>query len=130
MNLTSVIRSSAELVRYYQAGIVNSLFGYGLYAFFVAIGFNMYVAQVVAHVIGVAFNYLTYSRHAFRGSRANKARFILSYVANYFLGLVTLAGASIFIRSPYVAGFVALVVVSVVNYFVLKHLVFTAPAKA
>lgn len=130
MNLSSVIRSSAELVRYYQAGIVNSLFGYGLYAFFVAIGFNMYVAQIGAHVIGVAFNYLTYSRHAFRGSRAHKSRFILSYLGNYFLGLATLAGTSIFIRSPYLAGFIALVVVSVVNYFVLKHLVFTAPAKA
>ena len=130
MNLSSVIRSSAQLVRYYQAGIVNSLFGYGLYAFFVAIGFNMYVAQIVAHAIGVAFNYLTYSRHAFRGSRANKSRFILSYVGNYFLGLATLAGTSIFIRSPYLAGFIALVVVSAVNYFVLKHLVFTAPAKA
>ena len=41
--------SLGQLWRYYQAGIVNTAFGYGLYAAFVAAGLNMYVAQIVAH---------------------------------------------------------------------------------
>jgi len=118
------IGSLQRLWRYYQAGIVNTAFGYGLYALFVTAGFNMYVAQISAHVIGVAFNYLTYSRYAFRDSRGSKSRFIFSYAVNYLMGLASLATAAQFIRSPYVAGAIAVLFLSFVNYFILKHFVF------
>lgn len=121
-------RRLAELWRYYQAGVVNTLFGFGLYALLVRAGLNMYAAQVIAHVLGVAFNYLTYSRHVFRDAAPAKGRFALSYVVNYLLSLAALALVSQVVRSPYVAGAVATVVVSLVNYFALRHLVFTRAA--
>jgi putative flippase GtrA len=117
--------SSARRVwRYYQAGIVNTLFGYGMFALFVKLGLNMYVAQICAHVLGVAFNYFSYSRHVFHDSEASKPRFIASYAFNYLLGLASLAAVSQVIASPYVAGIVSIVFVSLVNFFVLKNLVF------
>jgi putative flippase GtrA len=126
--MTAATMSSAKrLWRYYQAGIVNTAFGYCLYAAFVALGINMYLAQIVAHLLGVMFNYLTYSRHAFHDSTVSKGRFIASYAANYLLGLAALSGASQFIASPYLAGFVAVVIVSLINYFILRHWVFTVP---
>lgn len=114
----------AELWRYYQAGVVNTLFGFGLYALLVRAGLGMYAAQIVAHVLGVAFNYLTYSRHVFRDAGPAKARFAASYVVNYGLSLGALALASLVVRSPYLAGAIATVVVSLLNYFLLRHLVF------
>jgi putative flippase GtrA len=116
-----------RLWRYYQAGVVNSLFGYGLYALFVAAGLNMYLAQITAHVLGVAFNYFTYSRYAFRDAHASKTRFVLSYAVNYLLGLGALAAASRVVSSPYVAGLASLIFVSLINYFILRHLVFSRP---
>ena len=113
-----------QLWRYYQAGIVNTAFGYGLFALFVRLGLNIYLAQIASHVLGMVFNYFTYSRHAFAGHETTKLRFVLSYAGNYLLGLGMLAIASHLIASPYIAGFVALVIVSLVNYFVLKRLVF------
>ena len=113
-----------RLWRYYQAGLVNTLFGYGLYALFVWAGVNMYVAQITAHVLGMTFNYFTYSRFAFAGHDGSKGRFIASYILNYVLGLIALAAAAQAIRSPYLAGLVSVVFVSVVNYFILKRLVF------
>lgn len=115
----------AELWRFYQAGVVNTLFGFGLYALLVRAGLNMYAAQIVAHVAGVMFNYLTYSRHVFRDSGPAKTRFAASYTVNYLLSVAALALVSIGVRSPYLAGAIATVAVSVVNYFALKHLVFT-----
>lgn len=126
-------RHSTELKRvwrYYQAGIVNTLFGYSLYVLFVKLGFNMYLAQITAHVLGVAFNYFTYSRHAFRDSAASKPRFVISYALNYLLGLAALFAAAQVIASPYFAGLIAIVFVSLVNYFILKHFVFVRPAAA
>ena len=120
-------RSRAEWIqlwRYYQAGIVNTAFGYGIFALFIWMGMNLYLAQITSHVLGMIFNYFTYSRHAFAGHTATKTRFVLSYAGNYLLGLATLWGIAIFIPSPYLAGFIATVIVSLVNYLVLKRLVF------
>ena len=114
-----------RLWRYYQVGVINMLFGYGLYALFVKLGLNIYVAQAVAHVLGVIFNYFTYSRHAFSDMTGSRSRFILSYAFNYLLSLATLATVEQFIESPYLAGLVTVVFVSLLNYFVLKKFVFT-----
>lgn len=126
MTATSM-SSAGRLWRYYQAGIVNTAFGYGLYAAFVALGLNMYAAQIVAHILGVMFNFVTYSRHAFHDSTVSKGRFVASYAVNYLLGLAALWTASRFIASPYLAGLVAVLFVSAINYLILRHWVFTVP---
>lgn len=113
-----------ELVRYYQAGVVNTAFGYGGYALLLWLGLGRYQAQLVSHVAGTAFNYLTYSRHVFRDAAPAKGRFALSYLGNYLMGLAGLWLVSRLIANPYAAGLVAVVAVSVVNYFVLRHFVF------
>ena len=117
--------SIERLWRYYQAGIVNTAFGYGLYALFVALGLNMYLAQFVAHVLGMAFNYVTYSRHAFHDLDVSKSRFVASYAVNYLLGLGALWAISQVVASPYLAGLIAVGIVSLINYFILRHWVFT-----
>ncbi|HEX6661795.1 MAG TPA: GtrA family protein [Sphingomicrobium sp.] len=126
--IIELVRSWGSLIRYYQAAIVNTLFGYALYSVFVAAGVNIYVAQLLAHVLGVIFNYFTYSRYAFRDNSASKLRFALAYGGNYFIGLAMLAAASAVVKSAYLAGFIALVGVSLINYFVLRNLVFTKRA--
>lgn len=118
-----------EIWRYYQTGIINTLFGLGAYALLVWLGLNMFVAQLLAHVIGVMFNYISYSRHVFRDAAPAKLRFILSYAGNYLLGLAMLGALSRVIANPYAAGLSAIMIVSVINYFALKHLVFNAPGQ-
>lgn len=113
-----------ELVRYYQAGIVNTLFGLGAYAALVWAGMGIYPAQLLSHLLGMGFNYVTYSRHVFKDAGPAKTRFVISYAINYLLSLATLAIVARFIANPYLAGFAASFAVSVVNYFALKHVVF------
>jgi putative flippase GtrA len=117
-----------ELWRYYQMGLLNTAFGLSAYALLVWLGMNMFLAQLLSHLMGVGFNYLTYSRHVFREAKPAKLRFILSYGVNYLLGLSALACLSRWIASPYLAGFLAAAIVSVINYFALKHLVFRTKA--
>lgn len=129
MDIETVKRASLpaqmwEIIRYYQAGAVNAAFGYGLYAALVWAGLGMYGAQFLAHVLGVAFNYFTYSRHVFRDATASKMRFVVSYGVNYLISAAFLALANRFLHSPYAAGLVAIVLTSVVNYGLLKTLVF------
>ncbi|WP_294256623.1 GtrA family protein [uncultured Sphingomonas sp.] len=117
-----------ELWRYYQMGVLNTAFGLGTYALLVWLGMNMFAAQLSAHLLGMAFNYFSYSRHVFRDAAPAKLRFVLSYGANYLLGLATLAAVSRVVASPYLAGFISAFLVSIVNYFALKRLVFRAKA--
>jgi putative flippase GtrA len=117
-----------EIWRYYQAGIVNTVFGLTVYSLFVWLGVNIFLAQLVAQIIGVAFNYLTYSGHVFRAAGPAKLRFVLSYVVGYFIALGTLAIVSRVVQSPYLAGAISALVVSVLNYFILRNLVFRTRA--
>ena len=112
------------LWRYYQVGIVNTIVGFGLYAAFVRLGLNQYAAQIASHLLGMTFNYVSYSRHVFRDAAPAKGRFILAYGFNYIIGLGSLVAASQFIHSPYRAGAASILIASLINYFVLRHMVF------
>ncbi len=122
------INRLADIIRFYQAAALNAAFGFGLYSVFVYAGMNLFVAQIVAHCIGVAFNYVTYSQYAFRGSAPAKLRFLGAYAINYVVGLLALLLTSSFIASPYLAMAVAIVIATVINFVALKYGVFTKPA--
>jgi len=80
----------------------------------------------IGYVLGTGFNYFTYSRGVFTGAGPAKLRFALSYAGNYLINLAGLKLASHFIADPYLAGAVTTFVVVVLNYAVLKRLVFRA----
>lgn len=129
MTDTSLFRRLAsgrlgQLVRFYQAAAINTAFGFGVYALMVRLGVNLYVAQVIAQVLGVTFNYFTYSRHAFRDREASKPSFVLAYVGNYLVNLALLWGFAHAVRSPYIAGLAATIAASLINFLVLRSLVF------
>jgi len=84
----------------------------------------MFVAQFIATVIGVIFNYFTYSRAVFRGSRGAIGQFIVAYLGQYLISLGALAGLSRLFPNPYLAGLGALIITSLVFYLVLRRWVF------
>ncbi len=112
------------MFRYYVVGVVNTVFGYGLFALLVWLSLNLFVAQILAHLSGMAFNYVMFRVHVFRGPKPELRRYIAAYSLNYLLGLASLTVAHSFIASPYIAGLVTLLVISILNYFILKRFVF------
>lgn len=113
-----------QLIRFYQAAAINTLFGFGVYALMIRLGVNLYVAQAIAQVLGVTFNYFTYSRHAFRDREASKRSFVLAYIGNYLVNLALLAIFARLVHSAYLAGLAATIAASLINYIVLRSLVF------
>lgn len=119
-----------QLVRYYAAGVLNMAFGYVLFAILIALGMQVYAAQALGYVLGLLFNYVTYSRFAFAGQQANKTSFVASYVANYVVSLALLWLTLKVLPEPLIAGLVVTIAASLVNYLVLKKLVFRLTASA
>lgn len=115
-----------QLWRFLKVGVLNTLFGYALYAMLVAIGLQMFVAQIVGTVIAVAFNYVTYSRHVFHAAPTSRVRFLMSYALNYLVSLAALALAVIVVPSPYLAGLLAMLVTAAINFVVLRRFVFVS----
>jgi putative flippase GtrA len=72
----------------------------------------------------MVFNYFMFRRHVFRDSRAAVLPYIAAYAVNYGLSLVTLAVLNRVLESDYLAGFLSIVFVALVNFVVLKFLVF------
>jgi putative flippase GtrA len=124
--LTGRTERLAELWRYYKIGIINTLFGLIIFNILLFLHVNLFVAQIVSHVIGVIFNYFSFTRHVFRDVKPNRIAFFGSYVFNYFIGLAFLAAYHKFIKSPYIAGFSTMFSTAIFNYFILKAFVFKA----
>jgi putative flippase GtrA len=121
------LKRFAEIIRYSQAGIVNALFSLILVFALLWIGINVYIAQIISHLTGILFNYFTYSRYVFRTDKSVKLQFFMSYAVNYLVGLGLLIIAKFFVSSSYLAGVLSLFGTAILNYFVLKHIVFRVP---
>lgn len=119
-----------EILRYLVAGVINTAFGYGLYAGLLWLGLGRYGAQAIGYVLGTGFNYVTYSRGVFRDAGPAKLRFALSYAGNYLINLAGLALVSRLVANPYAAGAITTMGVVVLNYLVLRRLVFRAGASS
>lgn len=117
---------AAEIFRFLVVGVINTAFGYGLYAGLIWLGLDRYVAQAIGYALGTWFNYFTYSRGVFTGAGPAKLRFALSYAGNYLINLAGLKLASHFMANPYLAGAITTLAVVILNYAVLKRLVFRA----
>lgn len=117
----------AQLWAYAKVGVVNAGFGYAAFSFLIFLGFNLFAAQIAAHLAGMVFNYFMFRRFVFRNSRAAVVEYVATYAVNYVLGLAILAGLSLLIPSPYISGFLAIGIVAAINFVILKFLVFVPP---
>lgn len=57
-----------QFVTFLFVGVLNTLVGYGLYAFFVWLGFNYIFAPLCANILGVLFNFKTIGGIVFKTS--------------------------------------------------------------
>ena len=74
-----------QFMKFIFIGGINTLFGYGVYLFFLFFGLNFAIAALVSTILGIIFNFFTTGRFVFN-SKNNSLffRFILVYVLIYF----------------------------------------------
>jgi len=122
-----------QFLRYILVGIGNTIFSYGAYSLFLFLGFKFQVANLMALLLGIAFSFTTQGNVVFKN--ATKATFVKFVVAWFFIYLfnISIIGALVQATiSPYLAGALATVPVTLVSYFILKYAVFgrVAPSRA
>lgn len=80
-----------RLIRFIAVGILNSAFGYGLYAILIRVGIIPEIALLVATMLGVIFNFATTARLVFRSSDNRLFfRFVAVYAVIYVCNAIAL----------------------------------------
>nr|WP_281501898.1 GtrA family protein [Aliiroseovarius sp. F20344] len=93
-----------------MAGLVNTAFGYTIYAAFVFIGAHPQLALALQFAIGVVFNHMTHGRFVF-GTRGYSRfpYYVLAYVAVYLFNAAALKILMTLGAGAYLAQAIALV---------------------
>ena len=95
---------SQRVVKFLGVGVLNTLFGYGIYSALVFIDLPYLAALFVATVVGVIFNYYSFGRLVFKanGGWLVFGKFIAAYVVVYVINAALLSIMTQFINlSPY-----------------------------
>lgn len=115
-----------KFLRFIFVGVLNSAFGYGVYCLLILTGLSYIWATLISHILGVLFNFVTTGTIVFNNSDKKLLfRFILNYILVYFINIgINKCTQLLFGSNEYISGFVALVVTSLISFFILKRFVF------
>lgn len=123
-------RAEAQrILAFLVVGVVNTAFGYGIYAAFVVLGLGPVLALGLAYVAGIAWNYLSHARLVFRhrgfgALPAYVAVYVLLYAGNA-LALAGLTGPGGL--APLLAQILLLPVAAALSYLAIRRVM--APAR-
>ena len=115
-----------QLFSFLLVGILNTIFGYGLFALFIYLGLYYPLAVLLSTILGVLFNFKTIGKLVF-GSSDNGLilRFALVYVITYLLNIFFLWLFKKFgFENMYINGFVLLIPLAAVSFLLNKFFVF------
>lgn len=116
-----------EFLRFVLVGCLNTGFSYSLYALFLWLGLNFALANLLAFVISLLFSFGTQGKLVFGNHDWRLLwRFVLAWIVIYLFNVGLIALLVRMHLSPYLAGALALVPVTLLSYLVQKFVVFGA----
>lgn len=109
-------------------GVVNTAFGYTLFALLVFAGMYRELALLVATCAGVLFNYFSTGRLVFGSRDASRLpRFVGTYGVVYLVNLAAMELLILAGTGVYAAGAIGMLLSTVVAYLLQSRLVFKSP---
>lgn len=114
-----------QFIRFLIVGFINTIFGYGVFSFFVCIGLHYFLAALLGTVLGVLFNFKTISTLVFNyHNNSLIIKFIGVYVIIYILNIVGLYLLNLYGINTYISGAVLILPLAVLSFLINKKLVF------
>ena len=116
---------SDKFKKFLIVGVINTIFGYSLYALFLFLGFHYNIAVLLSTILGILFNFKTIGKFVFnKSSNRFFLKFVSSYVIIYFLNITLLSIFDYFKFNMYFAGFVAIIFLAFISFYLNKKFVF------
>ena len=117
-----------RFIKFLFVGLVNTAFGYGVYAVFVLFGTPPQIALLVTFVIGVLWNYITTARFVFEVTGFGRLpAYCICYVFIYLLNAGTLQGAMNYGIEPLLAQAVLTPIFAVITFVLVSFVMRERP---
>lgn len=114
-----------QFSKFLLVGIVNTIFGYGVFATCIYSGLPYPVATLIMTILGVAFNFLTVGTLVFKNKNKNLIlQFCFVYAILYTLGTLFIGGINLLIDNFYIAGAINAVAMPPLAFYLNKRFVF------
>jgi putative flippase GtrA len=114
-----------QFLRFLAVGILNTVFGYSLFAFFFYCGFSYVIAALLSTCLGILFNFRTLGKFVFNHTHKGLLwRFLLVYAITYFFGITIIKIGTYFLQNIYIIGAIGTPITAITAYLLNKHLVF------
>jgi len=115
-----------EIIKFVVVGIINTIFYYILYAILIYLGFEYYLAVILATTVGVLFSFKTFSKLVFKNSNNILIfKFILVYGFNIILNIFIIkVYVYLYNDNLYIAGLIAIILVAISSFILNKFYVF------
>jgi putative flippase GtrA len=112
-------------IRFLLVGGINTIFGYGLFAFFIYLHLHYSLASLLSTVLGVLFNFKTTGKLVFKSSDNRLiVRFFAVYGMVYVVNVMLLKGFKWFGLNFYIAGAIIVLPLAVLSFILNKRFVF------
>ena len=120
---------SKRFIRFVMVGIMNTAFGYGLFASLIYMGLHYAVANIIGMIISILFNFKTIGNLVFYNNDNRLIfRFVTVYAVNFAFGLTGLWIFDQFGVSMYIAGAILPFPAAILTYILQKTFVFRSNA--
>ena len=111
--------------RFIAVGILNTIVGYSLFAFFIYTGLHYMLASLFATILGVLFNFHSIGKIVFKQHDYKLIfRFFSVYGITYLLGIIFLYFFDTLDVDMYLAGFLLLIPMAVISFLLNRYFVF------
>ncbi len=117
---------SYRFVKFLLVGVLNTLFGYGVFAFFNFLGLHYSLSTLLATILGILFNFKTTGCLVFKNND-NKLlfRFLFVYGLTYLLTVIILGlFEKVNLVNMYLNYAILLPFNALISYFLMKKFVF------
>jgi putative flippase GtrA len=112
-------------LRFLGVGVLNTVFGYSLFALFIYCGLVYPLAVLLATCAGIVFNFRTLGGLVFRQPDTSLFwRFVVVYLIIYVLNVLLLKIGTYFLQNIYINGAIGLPLTALTAYLLNKHMVF------
>lgn len=115
-----------KFIRFIFVGGLNTAFGMGLYCLLIFIGLQYTVATLIAHILGVFFNFFTTGKFVFNNTDKKLVfRFCIAYTVTYFINIGINKSTQVYIGlNSYCAGICATILTALCSFVIMKYFVF------
>lgn len=112
-----------QFIIFLCVGVINTVFGYSLFAFFIFIDTPYYLAFLFAALLGLIFNFLTNGRIVFKNKSFNVFyKFITISALLYFIHIILIKVINKNINNFYISGLLTMSITAILSFYLNKKI--------